>query len=138
MDIASTISQLVAIPVGVIIAAFTYFLTKRREREAEWRKEKLKYYQAFTDSLSTITEDISNIKNKSAFCRASNNLMLFAPQEVLTALYEYQETSRAGYVGTQNEHDQKLKALMLAIRKDIGVSPSDRADDFSVRLWAPP
>jgi hypothetical protein len=138
MTWAELFSEFMPIPVGVVIAAVTYFFTKRRERETEWRKEKLRHYQEFTNSLSTIIEDKSNVEKKRSFCRASNNLMLFAPQDVLRALYDYQECSRVGYAGTQEEHDEMLRRLFLNIRRDIGVSPKDKEDTFSVRLWAAP
>ncbi|MGF1462190.1 MAG: hypothetical protein ACFB2Z_03325 [Maricaulaceae bacterium] len=138
MDIGLVISEFAPIPVGVVIAATAYFFTKRREREAEWRQVKLKHYEEFIQSLTTIIIDKMNIENKVAFCRATNNLMLFAPQDVLNALHEYQDCSRVCYKGTQQDHDEKLKNLMLLIRKDIGVTPRDKADTFSTRLWAPP
>jgi hypothetical protein len=41
---------------SVVIAALTYWFTKRREQEAERRKEKLVYYKAFVESLGGIVE----------------------------------------------------------------------------------
>jgi hypothetical protein len=39
---------------SVVIAAFTFWFTKRRDREAEIRRQKLEYYKELIHSLSDI------------------------------------------------------------------------------------
>ncbi|HSH86432.1 MAG TPA: hypothetical protein VK958_04185 [Methylophilus sp.] len=41
------IAQFLTIVGGLFIAAATYWFTKQKEREAEWRREKLAYYKTF-------------------------------------------------------------------------------------------
>ena len=48
------LAQILTIIGGLFIAAATYWFTKKKERKAEWRKEKLAYYKAFVDSLSGV------------------------------------------------------------------------------------
>ncbi|MFZ5580220.1 MAG: hypothetical protein ACOZAQ_07160 [Pseudomonadota bacterium] len=37
---------------NLTVAAITFFLTKRKEREAEWRKEKLEHYREFQGAIA--------------------------------------------------------------------------------------
>jgi hypothetical protein len=46
---------------GLLVAGATYLFTKQREREADWRKEKLEHYKAFSSSLSGIIEGESEL-----------------------------------------------------------------------------
>ena len=41
---ATVIAALIAALGGVAVAGATYWFTKQRERDAEWRKEKLEHY----------------------------------------------------------------------------------------------
>jgi len=60
---------------GLLIAAATYWFTKKKEREAEWRKEKLAYYKAFIESLSGIAGSDNSIEGQRTFTRASNTFI---------------------------------------------------------------
>lgn len=53
MDTAVIVSIISAFG-GVAAAIITYWFTKKRDREAEWRKQKIVYYMAFIESLSGI------------------------------------------------------------------------------------
>jgi hypothetical protein len=41
---------------GIFIASLTYYLTKQKEREAEWQKEKLNFYVEFVSSITDTLE----------------------------------------------------------------------------------
>jgi hypothetical protein len=119
------------------VASLTYWFTKRRERETEWRKEKLAYYKAFVESMSGIIEGDATPEGHRLYAKTTNNLLLFAPQPVIAALNAYRsETSISNQRRSQEEHDKLLAALLLAIRKDIGVLPEDDAATFKPILWA--
>ena len=119
------------------VAGITYWTTKRREREAEWRKEKLAHYGAFIESLSGIVAEDSTLEGQREFARASNNLLLFAPQGVIEALDAFRREIRLSNPERSREsHDRLLAALLLAIRQDVGVSPADDSVTFAPRLWA--
>lgn len=124
--------------IGTIVAgAVTYWSTKKREREAEWRKEKLAYYKSFIESMSGIVDGDATPEGQRQFARATNNLLLFAPQEVITSLNAFREEIRASNPTRSREgHDKLFTALMLAIRRDIGVSPGDSPAGFKPMLWS--
>ena len=131
------ITSLIALIGSVLVAVLTYWSAKQREREAEWRKEKLAYYKSFIESLSGIVEGDSSPEGHKSFAKATNNLLLFAPQSVISSLNEFRHEIRISNVSrTQEEHDRLLADLLLAIRKDIGVSPEDNAATFKPILWA--
>ena len=120
-----------------LIAALTYWLTKRREREAEWRKDKLAYYKAFIESMSGIVEGDDMPEGHRLYAKATNNLLLFAPQSVIEAVNAFRaENAMSNVNRTQEKHDKLLAELLLSIRQDIGVHPSDNPSTFKPILWA--
>lgn len=122
---------------SIVAAAFAYWSTKKREREAEWRKEKLFYYKAFVESLSGIVEGDASPDGHRLFARTTNNLLLFAPQSVIDALNEFRNEIRASNPNRSLEqHDRLLALLLLAIRRDVGVFPADNETTFKPILWA--
>lgn len=131
------VTALIALLGSITVAAITYWSTKSREREAEWRKEKLVYYKVFIESLSGIVEGDASPEGHRSFAKATNNLLLFAPQAVIVTLNDFRhEISVSNAHRTQDDHDRLLAALLLAIRRDIGVSPEDESSTFRPILWA--
>lgn len=134
---ATAITAVIGLVGSLAVAAATYWLTKRREREAEWRKEKLGYYKAFVESLSGIVEGDASPDGQRLFAKTTNSLLLFAPQPVITALNAFRHEIRASNQNrTQEEHDRLLAQLLLAIRRDVGVSPADQPAAFKPVLWS--
>ena len=130
------VTAVIALFGSLLAAAITYWFTKRREREAEWRKEKLAHYKAFIESLSGVVEGDASPDGHKAFAKATNNLLLFAPQSVIAALNDFRFEIRISNTNrTSERHDRLLAALLLAIRRDIGVSPEDEAGAFKPILW---
>jgi hypothetical protein len=122
---------------AVILAGTSYWFTKKRERDAELRKERLAHYKDFTSSLSGIISGEETPEGQRTFSRACNNLNLVAPYAVLQALQEFREETRVSNPSPNRErHDLLLSKLFLEIRKDLGVSPQDSPDDFKIGLWA--
>jgi hypothetical protein len=121
---------------GLLIAAATYWFTKKKEREAEWRKEKLAYYKTFVESLSGIVGTDTTDDGQRSFTKASNNLLLFAPQSVIQSLEAFRKGIRVSNNLSNEEHDKLLTELFLAIRRDIKVYPADDESVFVARLWA--
>jgi hypothetical protein len=131
------LNALIAAVGSVLVAAATYWLTKKQERNAELRKEKLEHYKAFIASLSGILEKESSSEGQKAFALACNNMLLFAPQSVLEALRYFQEETRTSNPNRQNDrHDELLSNLLLEIRKDLKVRPKDKAKIFKAWLWS--
>ena len=131
------LNALIAAAGSVLVAAATYWLTKKQERNAELRKEKLEHYKTFIASLSGILEKESSPEGQKAFALACNNMLLFAPQAVLEALRSFQEETRTSNPNRQNDrHDELLSNLLLEIRKDLRVRPKDEAKIFKAWLWS--
>jgi hypothetical protein len=114
------ITALVSAASVVAGAGLTYYLTKRREQELEWRKLKLEHYKSFMSALSCVVGSRTNTENQSKYADAVNTLQLVAPEQVLVALYNFQrEISRANASKTVISHDAALTRLLRAIRADV-------------------
>ncbi|MDR7150464.1 hypothetical protein J2W49_002422 [Hydrogenophaga palleronii] len=117
-------------------AALTFFLTKTKEREAELRKQKLEHYKEFLDALSGIVGTDSTAENQRRWARASNTMGLVASQQVLQAQMRLQDAIAISNPNrSTDEHDRCLNQLLLAIRRDLGVTPADDPRTFAFRLW---
>ena len=120
-----------------MVAGATYWLTKKREREAEIRKEKLEHYKEFVNSQNGIVSGDATPEGQRAFARACNNLNLIAPQSVLLALQAFQHEIRASNpMPDRQKHDVLMSRLFYEIRKDLGITPNDDEHSFKVGLWA--
>ena len=134
---SSVFAALITLAGSIIVAAIGYWTSKWRDREAEWRKEKLGYYKAFIESLSGIVEGDATTEGRRLYARATNNLLLLAPQTVVEALNTFRQENRLSNPQRSIEqHDRLLAALLLAIRRDIGIVPADREATFKPMLWA--
>lgn len=121
---------------SILVAALTFFLTKKKEREAEFRKQKLEHYKEFLDALSGVVGTDSTPENQRRWARASNTMGLVASQQVLEAQMKFQDATAKGNPNrSSEEHDRSLNQLLLSIRKDMGVTPADDPQTFSFRLW---
>ena len=131
------ITALIAFLGTILAAAFTYWSSKRREREGEWRKEKLQHYKSFIESLSGIIEGEDSLEGQRVFAKATNNLLLLAPHPVIDAVNDFRNETRASNPSRSLERQDRLLAtLLLEIRRDIGVSPVDDPNTFTPKLWA--
>jgi hypothetical protein len=135
----------VAITTGVsaitaLAAVFvTYFLTRKREHESDWRKIKLEQYQNFILALSATVEGRSTPEAMRQYTDAVNAMSLVAPMPVLLALRDFQdEISYKNPSRTDEAHDRLLNILVREIRRDI--QPSDPKDNpkFRFRLLGLP
>jgi len=134
---AEVVTAFIAASGAVVLAGTTYWFTKKREREAELRKEKLEHYKDFVASLSGIISGESTAENQRSFSRACNKLNLVAPQPVLKALQEFQQEIKVTNGGRSSaRHDELMSKLFYEIRRDLGISPTDDQSNFRVGLWA--
>jgi hypothetical protein len=77
---------------AIAVAAITYYTTKQREREAEWRKEKLAHYKDyFTTLAGSVGSDVSD-EARARYAIAFNTVGLFASQDVIICLHAYQRS----------------------------------------------
>ncbi|OWQ44254.1 hypothetical protein CDL60_26230 [Roseateles noduli] len=122
---------------SVVLAGASYWFTKKREREADLRKEKLEHYKDFVQALSGIISGESSPDDQRVFSRACNRLNLVGSQSVLEALQQFQQEIKVANTSrSQERHDQLMSKLFFEIRKDLAVKPADRTETFRVGLWA--
>ncbi|MCW8126455.1 hypothetical protein [Microbulbifer halophilus] len=121
---------------AVAVAGASYWFTKKREREAELRKEKLAHYKDFVACLSGVISGEFTPDGQRAFALACNKLNLIAPQSVIRALQEFQEEIKiSNDTKSQEAHDRLMSELLFEMRKDLGVKPGDERSSLTVGLW---
>ncbi|QNM98203.1 hypothetical protein [Chitinimonas koreensis] len=134
---ATILVAVISASAGIIISALTFFLTKWKEREAEWRKQKLESYKELISALSGIVDPAPSSAAKTRFAHIANHMLLVATPEVLVALRDFlDEASESNKNKTVDRHDELLTVLMYAIREDLGIKPNKAAPDFQFRLRA--
>lgn len=135
---AEAIAALISAAGALLAAVAGYVFTKWAEREAAWRSEKLEHYKALLGSLSGILKGRDTAEGQMAFARACNDVLLFAPKPVLEALFRFQDEIRASNPGkSQRGHDDRLRELVVAIRRDLRLPRRGVETDLPVRLWVP-
>ncbi|MBB3212673.1 hypothetical protein FHW67_001956 [Herbaspirillum sp. Sphag1AN] len=138
MDAAILVS-IISASASIAVAGLTFFLTKRKEREADWKKQKLEHYREFLEALNGVVIRKKNLppENHLRWAKACNTVGLVASQTVLAALWQFQEaTSKSNTNTSPSEHDRCLNQLILAIRADLGIRPKDDPEAFKFRLWS--
>ena len=121
---------------ALLAAAFTYAGTKRREREADWRKLKLDMYREFTTAMAGMAEGDASDEDKMRFNVASNSLHLIASSRTIGALEAFRrEISASNQNRNLEMHDRLLSRLFWEIRHDLGDVPTDKPEDFNVKLY---
>lgn len=134
---AEIVTALIAASGAVVLAGATYWFTKKREREAELRKEKLEHYKDFVASLSGIISGETTNEGQRNFARACNKLNLVAPQAVVRALQEFQQEIKTTNTDRSNRrHDELMSKLFIEMRKDLRVLPKDKDENFVFGLWS--
>ena len=110
-------------------------LTKTRERQAEWRKEKLTHYKEYFTALAGVVGSHATDETRKRYAIAFNTVGLFASQEVIERLHAYQEITRlgAGEIPLA-EHNRRLTRLVFAMRRDLRLMPHDKEETFSFLL----
>jgi len=123
--------------VSLVVAALSYRFTKTREREADWRKEKLGHYREFMEAISGVVAGEDTPDAQRRYARATNVIGLVASQAAITAIHRFRKASLSHAEGWSiEEHDAALTALLLALRKDLEIRPKDDPATFTYKLWA--
>ncbi len=121
----------------IIASAGTIFLTKQKEREAEWRAKKLAYYEEFFGAASGIVGETSPPETKVRFATAVNNLHLIGSHGVINALHAFcDEIAFSNQNRSAERHDVLWSRLVWEIRNDLDDPPTKKPDSFRARLWA--
>ncbi|MFC1677214.1 hypothetical protein ACFL3G_09155 [Planctomycetota bacterium] len=134
----SVIATIITVLGSAIVAAITFCLTKKHELSVQWRNEKLNHYKALFSSISELADN--GIKQEGAgkrFALAVNTIFLVAPQYVISALMDFCDEIQSSNLNKSSErHDELLKKLVLAVRKDIGLVKGDNIDNFKIHLMS--
>lgn len=133
---SSILVAVITVSGSIIVAALTFYFTKKHQLNVEWRHEKLNHYKVLLSALSdlAITGTDKEDANK-RFALAANTIALVAPQDVITALMKFHdEVKFSNPKHSVDRHDKLLKELLLAIRKDIGLSAKDNGGTFIFHL----
>jgi hypothetical protein len=132
----SVITAIITSSGAVIIAALTFFLTKRYERQAEWRQKKLDHYKQLLSAISDLAIDgVDKHEAGNRFASTVNTIALVAPQNVIKALMNFHDEVKFSNKNKSPEkHDQLLIELLLAIRRDVKLTTKDNRKTFAFHL----
>ena len=89
MDTPVTVAVISA-AAAVVVPAITLYLTKKKEREADWQRCKFEHYQEFVTALSGIVGTDSTPEGNRRFATTSNTMHLLASKSVIDALHDFQ------------------------------------------------
>ncbi len=132
----AVIVSVISAAAGLIAAAVSFYLTKKKEREADWRKYNYEQYKEFMISISGIVGGDSTPEGNRVFAKACNNLHLIGSKGVIVALHAYQDQIRASNLNhLATIEEALLSKLVWEIRKDIQIPATPEATEFSVHLW---
>jgi hypothetical protein len=134
---AEITTALIAVSGAIALAGATYWFTKKRERDAELRKEKLEHYKDFVSSLSGVISGEGTPEGQRTFSRACNKLNLIAPQSVVQALQDFQQEIKVtNTLGSIEQHDRLMSRLFYEMRKDLQVTKKVEDPSFIFGLWS--
>lgn len=132
----SILVAIIAASGSILVAAVTFYLTKRHQLNVEWQHEKLNHYKVLLSALSDLAVDGTDKEEANQhFALATNTITLVAPQYVITALMNFHDEVKFSNKNRSIErHDRLLKELLIVIRKDIGLSAKDNINTFDFHL----
>jgi len=133
---APVVIAIISAAASLLASALTFSLTKKKEREAEWRKQKLDHYKEFMAALNGLVGRASE-ETRTKLANAANNVFLVAGPPVLVALRAYlDETATSNKHPSLEEHDRLLTQLLFAVRDDLGIQPNKPPTEYRFRLWS--
>lgn len=134
------LTAVIAAATALLVTGLTNYLTKAREREADWRRLKLERYRAYVSALSGIVEGSATSEAHRHYADAVNELQLVGSPQVLRTLKAFLAyTSYRNPQRQQERHDELLSELIRAMRRDL--QPKEKSDDSERGFWlqaAPP
>jgi len=130
------IVAIISASASLVVAAVTFYLTKKHELSVQWRTEKLNHYRVLLSALSDLAVDGTDKDDANRrFALAVNTIALAAPQDVISALMAFHdEVKFSNPDKSPKRHDELLKEVMLAVRRDIGLAKGDDAHQFNFHL----
>jgi len=121
---------------SILVASFTFYFTKRYQTNSEWKKEKLEHYRKLLVSISDLAIDGKDKeKANQDYSEYSNTICLVASQDVIYKLMKLHDEIKLPK--EKRNYDSEvilINQLMVAIRKDIGLTKKDKIEDFNFHL----
>ncbi len=124
---------------SVAVVTISYYLTKKNEREAAWRKEKLLQYRALLTELSRVAVSLDasgkprtdQITDKSSFqiAEVMNSMMLIAPESFLKRAHQL-------FSAGQKDFSKILKEMVSEIRKDLDTPNAELSHGYECILYS--
>lgn len=121
---------------SILVAAFTFYFTKRYQTNSEWKKEKLEHYRKLLFALSDLAIDGKNKdKANQEFSEYCNTICLVASQDVIHQLMTLHDFLKLPIEKRDPEIEPTLiNQLMIEVRKDIGLTRKDDINKFNFHL----
>lgn len=136
MDAPITVAAISAAAAAVIAPAISFYLTKKKEREADWQKYKFEQYREFATALGGIVGTDATPERNRRYNLSCNILHLIASKAVITALHEFQdEIGPSNANKSRVKHDALLSRLLWEIREDLKIPGNPALSEFDARLW---
>src|SRR5450755_4020782 len=121
---------------AVSASSLSFYLTKSKERQADWQRYKFELYKELVQSLSGIVGTDSSPEGNRRFASAGNTLHLIGSKGVLDALHAFQDEIRVSNTNRDDtRHDELLSRLEWEIREDLRIPNNPPLDQFTARLW---
>jgi hypothetical protein len=137
MDTPITVAAISAAAAAVVAPAISFYLTKKKEREADWQKCKFEQYREFGTALGGIVGTDATPEGTRRFAVSCNTLHLIASQPVITALHAYQDEIRESNTDkSRTRHDALLSRLIWEIRQDLELPGNPAVGEFVAGLWS--
>lgn len=89
-------AAIISASAAIVATAVSFYLTKSKERQADWQRYKCELYKELVQSLSGIVGTDSTPEGNKRFASACNTLHLIASNEVLEALHNFK--MKLGYL----------------------------------------
>ena len=123
-------------PLQSLFQAVSFYLTKSKERQADWQRYKFELYKELVQSFSGIVGTDSTPEGNRRFASACNTLHLIGSKGVLNALHRFQDEIRVSNTSRDAErHDELLALLEWEIREDLRIPNNPPLSQFKARLW---
>jgi hypothetical protein len=136
VDAPIAVAVISAAAAAVVAPAISFYLTKKKEREADWQKYKFEQYREFVAALSGTVGTDSTPEGNRRFALSCNTLNLIASKDVITALRNFQDEIRVSNANkSRARHDELLSRLIWEIRADLGIPGTSTVDEFTAGLW---
>ena len=132
----SVLIAIISASASLLVAALTFYLTKRHQTRADWKREKLEHYRKLLVSLSDLAVYGKNKeKANQDFSEFSNTICLVASQEVIHKLMLlHNEIKQSNEKRNWDLEVKLINDLMIEIRKDIGLTKKDDVQKFDFHL----